>query len=353
MSGRKSVIRFDTMNKKLALILGRDPGTVKALQQSLTAKGFTVEVCSTPTQVFSSLEGGKLGYVLISSAMSPLTTHPVADLVQRKFSVPILFFSENESNSVVGGSLFEMTPEIHYLTEKKPEKIPEEVDDFERIYKEKKAAWLAKMENAKTGSKDDLVKNLLQLILEKSEPLKKPLAREFVTIFHCHVEKNENMADLYFACPTERVNSEALVELQKTLSAFLGYEISMSKIIESIELDKVPAFKNHAAAISGVWSSVPASVSILRDSGSEVETQDGFILVPFQSWWTEVSSVFRAYILLKANRKQILYMKAGDKLRPESLERFEKRGLKNMGVAPQDYEAWRATSHLLDGKKAA
>jgi hypothetical protein len=141
-------------------------------------------------------------------------------------------------------------------------------------------------------------------------------------------------------------------EIQKMLSAFLGYEISLRKIIESIELDKVPAFNNDAAAISGVWNSVPARVSILKDAEAKVETQDGFVVVPFAIWWTQIRSVFRAYILLKANRKQILIMKAGDTLRPESLERFKKRGLKNLGVPPQDYEAWRATSHLLDGKKA-
>jgi F0F1-type ATP synthase delta subunit len=353
MAGRKSVIKFDLMNKKLALVLGKEPKTLNALETSLKSKGFEVEVCSSSSQLFSKLEDGKLGYVLISCAISPLTTHPVADLIQRKFSVPILFYSEGDSSSLIGGSLFEMTPEIHYLVEKEPEKVPEEVDDFERIYSEKKAALLARLAQSKEGPKGDLVKNLLQLILNKSEPLKEPLTKDIVSVFHCQVEQNEHRADLYFACPPDKVNSEVQDEIQKTLSAFLGYEITLKKIIEEIQIDKVESFNSESAAISGVWNSVPARVSVLPEIEGEVETQDGFILVPYGTWWTQIRSAFRAYLLLKANKKQILYMKAGDLLREESLERFEKKGVKSMGVAPQDYEAWRATNHLFERKKAA
>ena len=115
------------------------------------------------------------------------------------------------------------------------------------------------------------------------------------------------------------------------------------------------AFENDIKAMSGLWAGSQVKISIQPEliADETPELKGGLVMVPLSQWWSEVPTEFKAFLNLEANQKNILYCKPGSALLPESLERFELKGVKYLGVAPEDYSSWKAAENLLKPKLAA
>lgn len=360
------------INRARVTILCARSENVSALAGFLNEKGFVVDVTTTPQDFYARLSDEKKpGLAMISSQMDGLMTKMMPEFVAKRFGAPVLLFEESLELPSPEDSPATLLPEVIPLGRVSPEELLAQIQGVEQIYESRYTAGLSGQKSQPRHVRPEPEKEkgpvVSELVFEK---LKKALTpstinvsdEDVFTLHTCHVRDPKGRGYFIFAFPIrgdEKVLERTVAALEEKIRETVGADAKIERLVQGVPARFYQELMSRSdEIIAGQVDGCEMVLAYFRDPVAnyvepEVKVSGENFLVPVEEWWTRLPLPCHAYYWMEKNKKRLLYIRPGDRLREETFERLTSRGASHMAIEANDLEAYSKIREIIHMARAA
>lgn len=369
----RSRIDFKQMNAKRISILVANPENAGRLVDYFSRHQYEIQVSSDASALYAELcEKGAPGFVFVSTQIDGPMAKMMPDFVVKRFRVPVILFNESKDLPLPPTlSPQSLPPEIIPANEMEPDQLLHTLENFDEVYKARLAERASGARPAdpvlesesETAPEFDLElalssksEQVFRLVKEAFVPGDVPIVEEDVLTLHaCKVADPTGRGYFVFAFPVrsgEHQPDQALVILESRVREAAGEGAVIENLMEAVPARFFRELKERSdEVVEGRLGDMEMVLLYFRnrDDVAEPVTRlaDDKCLIPIEEWWCRLPLPCHTYVWLERNNKRILYVRPGDCLRPESFERFRRKGLQHLMVEATDFPHYRRIREMV------
>jgi hypothetical protein len=360
MSKLKESISFDALDGKRVTILCQNIEHIGDLMTLLTSQGFNPEVEHTPTKFFSRLSSNNPGLVMVSAEMEEKHGRVVAGYVQRKFKVPVIIFRETK-NDLAKGSY---GPEVQFVDSTNANKIFDEIGQFKEKYESRLKSVEELFSRSEASYKAEVDKFWLKAQAKISSVKRASSAKSVSTYVLSTYQPNasENGMCYAFVFSSDSDLEQRFLVVDQFIedlkdvhqSAETGKVFHFDTLLSREVIRKMEA--NADRAMHGEVDSVSVNFYFFEAIPSqdfEVVSRGNqeSIMVPLEDWWVDQALPVDAFYWMQQNQRMLLYVRKGEKLGSNSLQRFRDKGQDKLAIHADHgpaFKVYRGLANQID-----
>lgn len=357
-------LQFSQMNRQRISVLVAEEANADPLRSFFEGHGYLVEVFTEASKLYNGLcKNGPPGFVFVSTQSQGPMSRMMPDFVVKRFKTPVFLFREDPARPPLEGepSAASLPPEIVLALDHEPDQILRTMTSFEDLYETrlKNGPAPERGEERARPSRDETPspaaggpsrsESVLQRIKDAFEPRPVEMAKDDVLTLHaCRVSDPDGRGYFVFGFPARAGEdadglNEALLILESRVREAAGESAVIEHLVQGVPAPFFEEIRDRSdEVVSGKLGDHEMILLYFRNR-EEIKTPEtrplpAEILVPVEEWWTRLPLPCSAYVWLELNDRKILYVRSGDRLRDESLERFRRKGCTHLAVEVDDFE---------------
>ncbi|MBX3032401.1 MAG: hypothetical protein KF865_00625 [Bdellovibrionaceae bacterium] len=356
--------RLDT--RRVTILVSNRENLAPYLERFLH-HNYKVEVTTDATELYVLLcRDDNPGFVMISTQIEGTMERMMADFVAKRFRVPVLLFEETLQDSRPGVSAEAVGPHVRPIGRPEPESLVQMLREFDFSGMKKWSFTLApeaetkqefRMNDAAEAAARPCSERVFVKLREVVEKTSGPLRADVMALHACRVDDPEGRGYFVFAFPaldSSAEPDEALLILESRVREVAGPGAAIECLVQAVPGDFFEKLRERSDEVVDGRVGDREMILLYYRNRQQIEEADTRVvnenfLVPVEDWWVDLPLPVHTYVWLEKNKRRVLYVRPGDRLRPEALSRLKSRGIGHLAIDPADliqYQRIREMVHV-------